>query len=144
MRGIDKFKEKKRDRWVTPEELSRLATAIAQNPNLYIRAAIWLYLLTGVRREELLRAQWADVDLAHILPRNFQGSLLGNPRLDKDLQVVTVGLPSGYSIFSVLLFLPFAPRGSVRGGLDDTVRRVFRRSLSGHTPKSKIFCSSVQ
>jgi integrase len=63
-RGIDKFKEQKRDRWVTPEELPRLATAIAQNPNLYIRAAIWLYLLTGVRREELLRAQWADIDFA--------------------------------------------------------------------------------
>lgn len=62
-RGIDKFHEKKRDRWVTPEELPRLATAIAQTPNPYIRAAIWLYLLTGVRREELLRAQWADVDV---------------------------------------------------------------------------------
>ncbi|MBI3247307.1 MAG: site-specific integrase [Deltaproteobacteria bacterium] len=62
-RGIDKFQEKKRDRWVTPEELPRLAAAIAQTPNLYIRAAIWLYLLTGVRREELLRAQWADVDV---------------------------------------------------------------------------------
>jgi len=63
-RGIDKFKEQKRNRWVTPEELPRLATAIAQHPNLYIRAALWLYLLMGVRREELLRAQWADVDFA--------------------------------------------------------------------------------
>jgi integrase len=63
-RGIDKFKEQKRDRWVTPEELPRLATVIAQYPNLYVRAALWLYLLTGVRREELLQARWDDVDLA--------------------------------------------------------------------------------
>src|SRR5262245_21283040 len=61
-RGIDKFKEQKRDRWVTPGELPRLAAAIAQHPNLYVRAALWLYLLTGVRREELLQAQWSDID----------------------------------------------------------------------------------
>jgi integrase len=62
-RGIDKFKEKKRDRWVTPEELPKLAAAIAREPNLYIRAALWLYLLTGVRKTELLHARWSDVDL---------------------------------------------------------------------------------
>jgi integrase len=61
-RGIDKFKEQKRDRWVTPEELPKLAAAVAQEPNLYVRAALWLYLLTGVRKTELLRARWADVD----------------------------------------------------------------------------------
>src|SRR5262249_43868481 len=59
-RGIDKFKEQKRDRWVKPEEMPRLAAAIAQDPNLYARAAIWLYLLTGVRKTELLKALWAD------------------------------------------------------------------------------------
>lgn len=61
-RGIDKFKEHKRDRWVTPEELPKLAAAIAREPNLYIRAALWLYLLTGVRKTELLKARWDDVD----------------------------------------------------------------------------------
>jgi integrase len=61
-RGIDKFREQKRDRWVTPEELPRLAAAIAQDANLYIRAAVWLYLLTGVRKTELLKTRWEDVD----------------------------------------------------------------------------------
>lgn len=61
-RGIDKFREQKRDRWVTPEELPRLAEAIAHDANLYVRAAIWLYLLTGVRKTELLKARWDDVD----------------------------------------------------------------------------------
>jgi integrase len=63
-RGIDKFREHKRDRWVTPEELPRLAAIIGQYPNLYVQAALWLYLLTGVRREELLQARWEDVDVA--------------------------------------------------------------------------------
>lgn len=59
---IDKFKEHKRDRWVTPEELPRLMKAINQEPDTYARAALWLYLLTGVRKSELLKARWDDVD----------------------------------------------------------------------------------
>lgn len=61
-RGIDKFPEQKRDRWVTREEMARLAEVIAYDRNLYVGAAIWFYLLTGVRKTELLRACWADVD----------------------------------------------------------------------------------
>ncbi len=61
---IDKFKEHRRDRWVTPEELPRLIQAINQESDLYARAALWLYLLTGVRKAELLRARWDDIDWA--------------------------------------------------------------------------------
>jgi integrase len=61
--GIDKFREHKRDRWVTHEELPRVTAAIATEPNLYVRAALWLYLLTGVRKTELLKTRWEDVDL---------------------------------------------------------------------------------
>lgn len=56
------FKEVKRRRFVTPDEMPRLAAAIELEPNPYIRVAIWLYLLTGLRRSELLRARWKDVD----------------------------------------------------------------------------------
>jgi integrase len=61
-RDIDRFREVKRDRWVTPEELPRLAQAIDGEMNGTARYALWLYLLTGCRKTELLRAQWADVD----------------------------------------------------------------------------------
>lgn len=61
-RDIDKFHEERRDRWVTPEELPRLAEAINAESNETARAALWLYLLTGVRKSELLQAKWADVD----------------------------------------------------------------------------------
>lgn len=60
--GIDKFKEKKRKRWVTPEEVRRLGQAIDDEPNVYVQAAIWLLLLTGLRRSELLGAKWSNVD----------------------------------------------------------------------------------
>ncbi len=61
-RDIDRFTEAKRDRWVTHDELPRLAQAINEEPNASARAALWLYLLTGARKTELLKAQWADVD----------------------------------------------------------------------------------
>ena len=59
---IKKFKETKRKRWVHPEELPALARAVDNEQNIYVRAALWLYLLTGLRKTELLQARWADID----------------------------------------------------------------------------------
>lgn len=60
--GIQKNKEQKRDRWVTHEELPRLAACIDVEPHYFARMALWLYLLTGVRKSELLTAEWSAVD----------------------------------------------------------------------------------
>lgn len=61
--GIERFHEKKRERWVTHEELPRLAEAIDAEHSVYVRAAFWLLLLTGSRKTELLRTRWEDVSL---------------------------------------------------------------------------------
>jgi len=60
--GIQLNKESKRDRWLDQEELPRLGEAIAKKDNIYIRAVLWLYLLTGARKKELLKLKWDDVD----------------------------------------------------------------------------------
>jgi integrase len=60
--GLDRFKEVKRDRWVTHEEMPRLAQAINNEANESARRALWLYLLTGARKSEILRAEWTDID----------------------------------------------------------------------------------
>lgn len=60
--GIKKFREHKRKRWVRPEELPQLAKAIDEENNIYARAAVWIFLLTGLRRSELLEAKRKDVD----------------------------------------------------------------------------------
>lgn len=62
-RDIDRFKETKRDRYITPAELPHLAAAINAEPNESARHGLWLYLLTGARKSELLRARWDDLDL---------------------------------------------------------------------------------
>jgi integrase len=60
--GIERFHEERRRRFVTAEEMPRLAKAIDSESNPFIRNALWLLLLTGLRRNELLKSQWADID----------------------------------------------------------------------------------
>lgn len=61
--GIERFTEAKRRRYVTPAELPKLAKAIDSEQNEFAQHAIWLLLLTGLRRNEVLNAKWSDVDL---------------------------------------------------------------------------------
>lgn len=61
--SIQSYRETKRDRWVKPEELPLLAKAINEEKNFYGRQALWLYLLTGLRRDEVLTLEWQNVDL---------------------------------------------------------------------------------
>jgi integrase len=59
---VQTFKERSRERWVTPEELPALVEAIGAEPSPYIRAAMKLYLSTGLRRSELIGMRWKEVD----------------------------------------------------------------------------------
>ncbi len=69
-KGVPKAKgERKRDRWVEPTELPALAKAIDAEADPYARGALWLYLLTGARKSELLNAKWADVNKARAVLR---------------------------------------------------------------------------
>lgn len=60
--GVDRFTEHSRDRFVESHELPELIKAIDNEPNQYARYALWLYLLTGCRKDELLTAKWSDID----------------------------------------------------------------------------------
>ena len=59
--GVQAFKEKSRERWVTEEEMPLLWQAIAEEDSEYVRAVLRLYLFTGVRKNELLPRKWEDV-----------------------------------------------------------------------------------
>lgn len=62
-KGVERFPEEKRHRWLSEDELSRLTRALDEHPNQTAASAIRLQLLTGARIGEVLTAKWQDFDL---------------------------------------------------------------------------------
>jgi integrase len=61
--GTERFQEQKRERWLSVDELGRLAKALTTHPDRRAANAILLLLLTGARRGEVLGATWDQFDL---------------------------------------------------------------------------------
>jgi integrase len=80
--GVEKFKEKRRERFLSDRELSRLGIALAraerkQTETPWALAAIRLLLFTGMRRNEVLTLRWQHVDTSKamvFLPDSKTGS----------------------------------------------------------------------
>lgn len=66
VRGLPRFRESKRERFLAPSELARLAAALheAQAAQPFAVAAIRLLLFTGCRLSEILSLKWEMVNLA--------------------------------------------------------------------------------
>jgi integrase len=92
-RGVEKYREQARRRYLTPEEMKRLGAALriaerwhAMSPTVI--AALRLILLTGARVSEILSLRWREVDLARgtlQLPDSKSGRktiLLSEPAVD--------------------------------------------------------------
>jgi len=62
-RMVEKFREQSREVFVDRKtELPRLLDALELEPNPYVKSAILLFLLTGMRKSELLTACWEWID----------------------------------------------------------------------------------
>jgi integrase len=57
------FHEAKRTRFLAPEELARLGTALKSEPNPDLNDYVGLALWTGARKSDVLSMRWADVSL---------------------------------------------------------------------------------
>ena len=65
-RGIDRYRERARERLVSADELARLGDALAAHKGYWAGpAVIRLMALTGMRKSEALSLRWADIDPAH-------------------------------------------------------------------------------
>jgi integrase len=69
-RHVKKFKELKRERYLTMEELRQLGKVLsdaqgAQTESPFVLVAIGLLILTGARLREILTLRWEHVDLQH-------------------------------------------------------------------------------
>lgn len=64
--------EHARESFVNNVQMPKLIAAIDAEHNIYVRSALWLYLLTGLRKSEILTARWDYIDSLHnllILPK---------------------------------------------------------------------------
>lgn len=62
-RGLIDFPEEKREKWLDASQLRRLFKVLQAEPNPYVSGAVWLALLTGMRKREILDLRWDNVDL---------------------------------------------------------------------------------
>lgn len=62
-RGIEKFPEEKRERFLTIEEMQKLRESIEGYHDVSARDALLLLMLTGSREGEVLKAEWEEFDL---------------------------------------------------------------------------------
>jgi integrase len=62
-RGVEKYHEDRRERWLNKEELSRLDEALTKYSDQSAANAIRLLVLTGAREGEVLKADWTQFDL---------------------------------------------------------------------------------
>jgi integrase len=60
---VPKAPEERRETFLSPAEIGRLADALAAHPEKVSAAAIRFLMLTGARRNEALAATWAEFDL---------------------------------------------------------------------------------
>lgn len=63
VKGVEKYKEYKRHRWLNNEEVQKLWPVLDTYPNQNVSNVIRLLLLTGSRRNEVLHATWDQFDL---------------------------------------------------------------------------------
>lgn len=69
-RHIEKYREERRERFLSPVELARLGEAMANSKeSVFVLAAVRLLALTGARLSEILTLRWVDVDLEQALLR---------------------------------------------------------------------------
>lgn len=61
-KGVKKFREESRERFLTEAEMPRFLRALAEEPQQDFRDFILLDLLTGARRSNILAMRWDEID----------------------------------------------------------------------------------
>jgi integrase len=62
-RGVPRFHEDKKERWLTTDELNRFMSALDEYSDQGAANALRLLVLTGARESEVLGADWSQFDL---------------------------------------------------------------------------------
>ena len=62
VKGVKRFPEEKRQRWLSADELTLLTDALNRSSNQRAVNVIRLLTLTGARKSEALKAEWSQID----------------------------------------------------------------------------------
>jgi len=65
--GLEKFKMKSRERFLTGEELPHFFKALSQTENKDFRDFVLLSLTTGARKANVLAIKWGDIDFDNLI-----------------------------------------------------------------------------
>jgi integrase len=87
-RGIEKFSEKSRERFLSADELKRFFAALDKEPNQDWRDFFRVALYTGARRTNALSMRWDELDLA-----NAQWAIPGSKFKNGRAQIVHLAPP---------------------------------------------------
>jgi len=63
-KGIKKFREKSRDRFILPDEIPKFFKALNEENNSIAKDYIFLSLLTGARKSNVLAMRWEEVNFS--------------------------------------------------------------------------------
>lgn len=89
--GIKKFKEKSRDRFLHPDELPRFFESLDLEDNDSIRDYIYISLLTGVRKSNVLSMRWEDIHFERkewLIPETKNGESLRVHLVEKVIDIL--------------------------------------------------------
>jgi integrase len=121
-RGIQKFHEEKREKFLTIEEMQKLREAIEayhDEDDVSARDALLLLMLTGSREGEVLKAEWEEFDLA----RGVWTKPSHHTKQKKDEHIPL----SGPALKLLQSMMPMNATGPLFPGLNGEARTTLRR-----------------
>lgn len=89
--GIKKFKEQSRERFLHTDEMGRFLKALEGESNETIRDYIYISLLTGARKSNVLAMRWGDINLNRkewLIPETKNGEPLRIPLTNKVIEIL--------------------------------------------------------
>lgn len=92
-KGIKKFKEQSRDRFLQADELPRLFKSLAQEPNDTIRDFVLMSLFTGARRHNVLTMRWEDINFEQAtwrIPMTKNGEQHTVPLVEPAIEILKI------------------------------------------------------
>ncbi|MCP4537304.1 MAG: tyrosine-type recombinase/integrase [Chloroflexi bacterium] len=90
-KGVERFQERSRDRFLQPDEFPRFFKALNEEPNETVRDCLRMCLYTGARRTNVQMMRWEEVNLERQtwrIPDTKSGEALTVPLVPKAIEIL--------------------------------------------------------